>query len=94
MTIPELWGVIRKIDGLAGLEEKHEKALAALRAEVDDLKARVTRLEAREDIVIAEARAAAGTAAGMAATGYMSDIARRVGFLEALAGQSGLPRLA
>ena len=93
MTIPEFWGVVRKIDGLAGLEDKHETAIASLRAYIDDLKARITWLEAREDIVVVEAKAAAATAAGFAAIGFMSDIARRVGVLEAMTGQTGLPRL-
>ena len=94
MTIPQLWSVVRTIDRLAGLEERYERAITGLREDVADLKARVTRLEAREDIVVAEAKAAAGTAAGIAASGYMADIARRVGVIETLLGQSGPPRLA
>ena len=92
MTFPEILGLVRKIDRLAGLEDRHDKASNSLREDIEGLNARVTRLEAREDIVVAEAKAAAGTAAGIAASGYMSDIARRVGVIEALLGQCGPPQ--
>ena len=54
------------------------------------IKARVARLDAREDIVVSEARGAAGMAAGVAASDYMSDIVRRVTLLEIHTGPSRL----
>ena len=90
MTLPELWRVVRKIDSLTGLEAKHDRELDMLRAEMADMRARVTRLEAREDIVVAEAKGAAGVAAGAATSAYLSDLVRRVTLLEAHAGQTRL----
>ena len=71
----------------AGIEGKYGKAIEALHADTASLGGRVIRLEAREDSVLAEAKAAAGSAASVAAMGYLTDIARRAGYLEALSGQ-------
>lgn len=46
--------------------------------EIQDLKDRVTKLEAREEILIAEAKGAAGAAAST----LVVDLARRVGMLD------------
>jgi len=72
------------------LEAKHGKAIEKLEAEIDKLRDRVTRLETREDMVIIEARAAAGTAATQVAIASVSDIARRIGQLEARSGRQRL----
>ncbi len=79
---------IRRLDNLSRLEQKHDKAIEQLQIEVDAPKARVTRPEAREGIVVAEAKAAAGAASSMAESVFLTDIAGRVGYLEALSGQA------
>ncbi len=61
-----------------------------LEAEIDEPQDRATRLETREDMVIIEARAATGTAATQVAIASVSDIARRIGQLEARSGQQRL----
>ncbi len=90
MMISEFWRLVWKVDGLSGLEAKHDKQIEALRADVKDLTARVNRLEAREDLVVAEARGAASAAAGVTASAYISDVVRRVTLLEAQGSQSRL----
>jgi hypothetical protein len=77
-SIGDLWSLVKKVDRLLDLEEKQSKAIAGLQDQVNDLNARVTRLETREEIVVVEAKGAAG----VAAMGAMSDISRRVGALE------------
>jgi hypothetical protein len=49
---------------------------------VRTLASRLDRLEAREDLLIVEAKAAAATAASVASTGHLADLARQVGILE------------
>ena len=93
MNIPELWGLVRRIDRLAGLEERHQQAIDGLREDLTVLQARVMRLESREHVVVAEAKAAAGIAASVAASAHVADLARRIGVLKACSGQSGASRL-
>lgn len=73
---------LRKLDGLIQLEAKHGQAIARIEAELVQLKDRVTRLETRDDVLIAEAKGAASTAATVAATGAIADLARRIGAME------------
>ena len=77
-SIGDAWAIIKKVDRLLDLEEKQSKAIAGLQDQLDALTDRVTRLEAREDIVVAEAKGAAG----VAAAGAMAELARRIGVLE------------
>jgi hypothetical protein len=53
-----------------------------LQAEVRMLGERVAKLEAREDLLVAEAKAAAAAAATQVSIASVSDIARRIGRLE------------
>ncbi len=76
------------MDRFAGIEKKFDKATENLQAEMDALTARVTRREAHEDVVVAEANAAAGTAAAMMASAHLTDLTRRIGYLEATSGQT------
>jgi hypothetical protein len=78
MAISWLTGLrdlFRSVDGLMQVERKHGTA-------IEDLKDRVAKLEAREPILIAEAKAASATAASAAATQHVGDLARRLGVLE------------
>jgi type IV pilus biogenesis protein CpaD/CtpE len=73
---------VRTIDRLLTLETKHTALIEAQAKEIQSLKDRVTRLEAREEVLIAEARGAAAIAASAAASHHVADLARRVGALD------------
>jgi hypothetical protein len=81
-SIGDLWNLVKKVDRLLELEEKQSKATVGLQEQVNELTARITRLEAREEIVVAEAKGAAGVAAMGAATAALADLSRRVGAME------------
>lgn len=74
--------LLRSVDRLLALEKQQERAFDKIGAEIAELKGRVTRLEAREEVIIVEARAAAGGAATQVAIASVSDMARRIGKLE------------
>jgi hypothetical protein len=67
--------LIRAIDGLMRVEDKHG-------ALIENLKNRVLHLEAREVVLIAEAKAAASAAASAVSAQHVADLARRLGVLE------------
>jgi hypothetical protein len=67
--------LFRIVDGLMVVEQRHSAAL-------EDLADRIARLEAREPLLIAEAKMASATAASVAATQHVGDLARRLGILE------------
>lgn len=90
MGVGDFVNLLRSVDRLLTLEAKHGRAIEKLEAEITALKDRVTRLEIRGEIVIVEARAAAGTAAMQVASASISDVARRIGRLE---GRNGEKRL-
>jgi hypothetical protein len=77
-----LWRLARKVESLFETQAAQSRIFAAQEKQIADLADRLTRLEAREEIVVAEAKAAASVAAIGAATSAMADIARRVGGLE------------
>jgi hypothetical protein len=86
------------LDRLLTLEKKHG---ALIEGNAEDIKAmgdRITRLEAhveaRERIMVAEAKGAAAALAAEAAARPVGDIYRRLGILEERLRGSGLPRLA
>ncbi|MDR3529093.1 MAG: hypothetical protein P4L90_00850 [Rhodopila sp.] len=64
------------------VEQKHGAA-------IEDLKERIARLEAREPVLIAEAKIASATAASAAATQHVGDLARRLGILDEQVRQLG-----
>jgi hypothetical protein len=72
--------LIRAIDGLMRVEDKH----CAL---IENLKNRVLHPEAREAVLVAEAKAAAAAAAAAASAQHVADLARRLGVLEEQVGQ-------
>ena len=79
--------LIRNVDRALTAEAKHGQAIEKLATEIGTLKDRVTRLEAREDVIIAEARSAAGAAATQVAMASVPDISRRIGRLEERSGR-------
>lgn len=74
--------LFRVVDGLMLVEQKHGAA-------IEDLKERIARLEAREPVLIAEAKIASATAASAAATQHVGDLARRLGILDEQVRQLG-----
>ena len=64
------------------LEEKHSALIEAQAKEIQALKDRVTRLEAREEVLIAEAKGAAAAAASAAASLHVAELARHVGAID------------
>lgn len=71
----DLRNLIRTLDGLLEVERRHD-------ALINNLRDRLLRLEAAEPVLIAEAKAAAATAASAVAAQHVADLARRVGVLE------------
>jgi len=84
--------LLRSVDRLLSLEAKHGRAIERLALEIDTLKDRLTRLETREDVLVAEARTAANAAATQVAIASVSDISRRIGRLEERSEQRRLER--
>ncbi len=74
----KLWTIARKVEDVLVLQEKTNQGLAEVHSRLDDLEARMTRLEAREGQVITEAKAASVAAATMVASAVISDIVTRV----------------
>ena len=67
---------------MEALEKKHSDLIAGLGKEIRTLADRVTHLEAREAMLIVEAKAAASTAASVAASAHLSELSRQVGILD------------
>jgi len=87
----DLLGLFRKLDSLMQLEAKHGAAIQRLEADMVALQDRVTRLETREAVLIAEAKGAAAAAATVATTSTVADLAHRVGGLEERSRSARLP---
>ena len=75
--------LLRAVDTLLALEKEHGGAIDTLQSEMRDVDRRLTRLEAREDIVVEQAKAAAASSASAVIRHSIADMARRVGSLEA-----------
>jgi len=73
--------LIRALDGLTRVEDKHG-------ALIENLRNRVLHLEAREAVLVAEAKAAASAAASAVSAQHIGDLARRIGVLEEQARQN------
>jgi type IV pilus biogenesis protein CpaD/CtpE len=73
---------VRAIDRFLTLGEQHTALIEAQAKEIQDLKDRVTKLEAREEILIAEAKGAAAAAASAVASQHVAEIARHVGAID------------
>lgn len=73
--LSDIFVAMRKFDSLMQIERTHGDM-------IKDLDHRQRRAEAREEILVAKAEAAAATAASVAASQHVSDLARRLGSLE------------
>lgn len=72
----------RTIDRLLELEQKHARLIETQTKRIDELTDRLHRLEAREEILIAEAKGAAAAAASGVASHHVGDLALKVGGID------------
>ena len=73
-----LWTVARKIEDLLELQTKTREALEKLDARLRAVEDRMTHLEAGQEQLITEAKAAAGVAATGLASSVISDVITRI----------------
>jgi Holliday junction resolvasome RuvABC endonuclease subunit len=81
-VIVQLWNLARRTEDLFGLHQRVEESLKALHQRMTDLETRMTGLESREALTVAEARGAAIAAATAVAGGVISDAVTRVTRIE------------
>ncbi len=67
--------------------DKHTKQLEAQAAEIASIRETILTLQAREDVLLARSEATASVAAAHG----LADLARRVGYLEAITGGTAAP---
>jgi len=80
---PKAWlDTLRTVDRLLTLEKSHRAMLDKLAEEVQALKDRVTNLEAREGIVVAEAKGAAAAVASTVTSQHIVSLAQTLGQLQ------------
>jgi len=77
-----LWTVARKIEDLLELQTKTREALEKLDARLRAVEDRMTHLEASQERLITEAKAAAGVAATGLAGSVISDVVTRLTRIE------------
>ncbi len=73
---------LRAVDRLWELEARHSKLFEAQAKRIDDIIDRLNRLEAREQVIVAEAKGASAAAASAVAASHISELARLAGGLE------------
>jgi hypothetical protein len=80
---------LRAVDRLLQLETKLPAIIEAQAKEIQALKDRVTKLETREEVLIATVKGAAAAAASAVASQHVADIARQVGAIDERTRQLG-----
>jgi len=95
---PSAWlDGLRKIDRVLSLEEIHGKLIRKQAEEIQELKDRLTKLEAhvqaREEVLVAEAKGAAAAVASTVASQHVAGLAQSIGRLQGrMDGQGRLAR--
>jgi VIT1/CCC1 family predicted Fe2+/Mn2+ transporter len=84
---PKAWlDTVRTVDRLINMEESHRKLIDKQADELQALKDRLTKLEAhvqaREEILVAEAKGAAAAVASTVASQHVANIAQGLGRLQ------------
>jgi type IV pilus biogenesis protein CpaD/CtpE len=80
---PREWlRAVAAIDRLLGQEAKFTTLIEAQAKEIQALKDRVTKLEARQEILIAEAKGTAASAASVVASQHVAELARHIGAMD------------
>lgn len=73
---------LRKLDALLQLDVRHGALIDTLSQQVTELRERIAKLEAREEVLIARAEGAAAASAANATVSTVTDLARRLGGIE------------
>lgn len=81
-TLSTTLEILRRAERLLGVEARHDKLIEAHAKKLQELGDRITGLESRLEMAIAEARSAASVAASSAVTQNLVEIARSLGALE------------
>jgi len=81
-AVGQVWAIARKVEEILELQTKARFALAAIGDRLDRLEDRMTHLEANQDMLVTEAKAAAGVAATGLAGSILSDAVTRITRLE------------
>jgi hypothetical protein len=92
-SLGELWKLAKTVDRLLSSEKRNSESFAEVARRLDAIETRLTNLEAREERMVTEARAAAATVASVAASAHVAELARAVGALEERVRQMGSPAL-
>lgn len=92
-SLSRLWRLARLVEGFASLERRNRESFADVSQRLDAIEMRLTNLEAREERMVTEARAAASTVASVAASAHVAELARAVGALEERVRNMGSPAL-
>lgn len=82
MSLLSLLTLFRRLDRLFELENKHGKLIEEHSLQIQALRDEIAQLRAREAILVAEARGAAGSVASVVAAQHISDMSRRLGAME------------
>lgn len=80
LSAPDSLKEVRTIDQLLSLDQNHTAWIEA--KEIEALADCVAKLEAREGILVAEAKGAAAAAASAVASQHVADLARRIGAID------------
>lgn len=83
--IGQVWELVKTVERLLSLEQKHGEAIADIRGELAALDKRLDRLEAQFGTLPGDAKAAARAGAQEVMAGVIYDMGRRIGALEAAA---------
>jgi hypothetical protein len=81
-AIRDWLGAFRTLDSLLALEAKYTRLFDAQTKRLDEIIDRLNRLEAREQVIVAEAKGAAAAAASAVAASHLGELARLFGGLE------------
>lgn len=88
LDVGKLWRFARSIEDLMRRDKAHEEAVRKIAQRLDAIEGRLTRLEAQQGIVVAEAKGAAAATGAAAAAQAVTDLARRLGALEERSGRA------
>ncbi len=95
MALPnpaDFWKLAKALDRLVSLETRTNEAFAETNLRLTRIEERLTRIEADRDRMVTEAKAAS-TAASVAASAHLADLARSMGGLEERVRQIGATAL-
>lgn len=86
--VGKLWRFLRRVEDLIERDAVLNAAIRRLSEQLAGLDQRLSRLEAQQGIVVAEAKGAAAATGAAAAAQAITDFARRLGALEERSGRA------